>query len=290
MSSPTEIFMEHPTDSPQQLVARQIALRTRGRGHGPVTRIVSPSDIGGLIKPFVFLDYFDFEPSGNTLFPMHPHSGIATITVLLKGELRYEDTTGAAGVLSAGSIEWMRAGNGIWHDASPAGPGRFQGYQVWVALPRRLENGTPHTQYLPAEAVPRNAPVRVVLGSFDGMDSPVAAPAGMNLLHVRLRAGQTWRYQPPAGHTVGWTHVNTGLLEVSGELLRDELAVFAPSEDSVEFTAQADADFIVASAVPHPHDLTLGYYSVHTSNEALRKGEAEIARIGEQLRAHGRLR
>lgn len=271
-------------------VTRSIVLRTRGRRHGPVTRIVSPSDVGELIKPFVFLDYFDFTPTGDALFPMHPHSGIATITVLLNGDLRYEDTTGAAGVLSAGSVEWMRAGNGIWHDASPAGRARFQGYQIWVALPRSLENGTPHSQYLPASAVPLKAPVRVVLGTFEGVDSPIAAPAGMNLLHVRLRAGETWRYQPPAGQTVAWAHVNSGSLAVGGERLQDELAVFAPSEEALQFTAEANAGFIVASAVPHPHDLAPGYYSVHTSKEALRKGEAEIARIGAKLRAEGRLR
>src|SRR4030095_6981415 len=161
MSSLEGTLMEHAVGesvNASSAHTRGIVARTRGRSHGPVTRIVSPSDIGELIKPFVFLDYFDFEPTGNALFPMHPHSGIATITVLLSGDLRYEDTTGASGVLAAGSIEWMRAGNGVWHDASPAGPERFHGYQVWIALPGSLENGAPESQYLPSEAVARHRP------------------------------------------------------------------------------------------------------------------------------------
>ncbi|NDZ17498.1 hypothetical protein C7T35_02940 [Variovorax sp. WS11] len=269
---------------------RAIVARTRGRGHGPVTRVLSPSDIGEFIKPFVFLDYFDFMPTGDALFPMHPHSGIATITVLLSGDLRYEDTTGASGVLSGGSVEWMRAGNGVWHDASPTGRSRFRGYQVWVALPRELENGEPQSQYLPARSVPHKGPARVVLGGFEGVHSRVAAPAGMNLLHVRLSSGERWRYEPPAGHTVAWTHVNEGALLVSAERLQDELVVFERSEDALEFTAEGDTDFIVGSAVEHPHDLVMGYYSVHTSTEALGRGEAEIARIGRQLRVDGRIR
>lgn len=281
--------MNYSVDNALTLAARKISLRTRGKTHGPITRIVSPSDIGKLIKPFVFLDYFDVIPSENALFPMHPHSGIATITVLLEGDLRYEDTTGATGVLSAGSVEWMQAGNGIWHDGSPIGKNRFVGYQLWVALPRSLENAMPLTQYLPAEDVPYSGPARLVLGSFDGADSPIDAPRGMNLLHVRLEAGKSWHYQPPAGHTVAWAHVNTGLLEVCGVILEDELAVFDTSEDVLKFTAHADANFLVASAIPHPHNLTLGHYSVHTSSEALRKGEAEIVRIAGQLRAEGRL-
>lgn len=269
---------------------RRIVARTRGRTHGPITRIVSPSDIGELIKPFVFLDYFDFKPTGNALFPMHPHSGIATITVLLSGNLQYEDTTGASGVLSAGSVEWMRAGNGVWHDASPAGFERFQGYQVWVALPKSLENGAAQSQYLPARAVEHKGPARVVLGQHASASSRIAAPEGMNLLHVRLASGERWRYQPPAGHDVAWSHVHKGTLRVSGERLEGELAVFERSDKLLEFAAEGDTEFLVGSAIKHPHDLVLGYYSVHTSPQALTRGEAEIARIGRQLRADGRIR
>ncbi len=41
---------------------REMVRRTRGTSHGPITRLVSPSDLGQAIKPFVFLDYFDIDP------------------------------------------------------------------------------------------------------------------------------------------------------------------------------------------------------------------------------------
>ena len=37
-------------------------------------------------------------------FGLHPQSGIATLTVLLQGATRYEDTTGATGVLTQGGL------------------------------------------------------------------------------------------------------------------------------------------------------------------------------------------
>jgi len=268
---------------------RRIVARTRGRSHGPVTRVVSPTDIGKLIKPFVFLDHFDFEPVGDAMFPMHPHSGIATLTILLSGQMSYEDTTGAWGELASGGLEWMQAGGGVWHDASPVGRSRFHGYQLWLALPSALENGPPQSQYLPPDEVPQIGPSRVVLGTFGRANSPVRAPAGTNVLHVRLKDGQQWSYQPPRDHTVAWTHVNTGVLLANGERLQNELAVFAESSAQIEFRAQGDADFIVASAVKHPHDLVLGFYSVHTSVQALQEGEAQIARIGESLRSRRRI-
>src|SRR5881392_10738 len=106
---------------PPNLV-RAIVLRTRGRTHGPVTRLMSPSDLGELLKPFVFLDLAAFDgrfaptPMG---FGWHPHSGIATVTVMLEGAVRYAETTGKDGILTQGSIEWMRASNGVWHTGQP---------------------------------------------------------------------------------------------------------------------------------------------------------------------------
>jgi redox-sensitive bicupin YhaK (pirin superfamily) len=285
-SPATARFVQRPT--PDLDVPRQVVARTSGRIHGPVTRLVSPNDIGELIKPFVFLDHFEFTPAGRPMFPMHPHSGIATLTVLLSGNMRYEDTTGASGELAAGSLEWLQAGGGVWHDASPVGTSRFHGYQVWVALPPEIENAEPRSQYLPPTEVPRSGPVRVVLGRHDGLASPVASPEGLGLLHVHLAPGQRWRYTPPAGHLVAWTHVNRGSVSVAGTRLRDELAVFSESNAALEFDAQGEADFIVASAVKHPHDLVLGHYSVHTNVAALQRGEAEITRIGQALRTRRR--
>ncbi|EGH22978.1 pirin, partial [Pseudomonas amygdali pv. mori str. 301020] len=39
---------------------RAITHRTSGKSRGPITRLMSPGDLGQLLKPFVFLDQFDF--------------------------------------------------------------------------------------------------------------------------------------------------------------------------------------------------------------------------------------
>src|SRR5262245_16436249 len=112
--------------------AREVIHRTQGHTSGPITRLVSPSDLGELIKPFVFLDLAVFE--GEERIPMerlwHPHSGIATVTVMLDGAVRIAETTGKKGVLPPGSIEWMRAGNGVWHTGQ-AEPGHVKLFQLW---------------------------------------------------------------------------------------------------------------------------------------------------------------
>jgi hypothetical protein len=68
-----------------------------------------------------------------------------------------------------------------------------------------------------------------------------------------------------------------------------QLAVFEESGVPIELEADGDASFVLGSAIKHPHPLVLGYYSVHTSKATLAQGEAEINRIGQRLRAAGRL-
>jgi redox-sensitive bicupin YhaK (pirin superfamily) len=258
---------------------RPIVHRTRGRTHGPITRLVSASDVGELIKPFVFLDLFSASPQDFRGFGWHPHSGIATVTVILNGAVTYEETTGAKGVLHAGAVEWMRAGRGVWHTGGAAGTDRVEGFQLWVALPPDLESAPPASQYLQREDVASEGPYRVILGQYGDAKSTVAAPPASNYLVVALKAGERWTYTPPAGHTVGWIAVRAGSVSTPAPVTKGELAVFAPGDEPIEFVAEEDTSFVLGSAVPHRHDLVLGSYSVHTSAEALARGEEEIQRI-----------
>jgi redox-sensitive bicupin YhaK (pirin superfamily) len=122
---------------------QRIAFRTGGRQHGPITCLVSPSQVGELIKPFVFTDHGEVEPTGQSPFGIHPHSGIATLTVVLGGRRAYEDTTGKKGEVVAGGLEWMKAGNGVWHDGWVAKGKPMRFYQLWIALPESEENAPP---------------------------------------------------------------------------------------------------------------------------------------------------
>src|SRR5258708_27546616 len=208
---------------------RRIAHNTRGRAHGSIVRLVSPSDVGELIKPFVFLDYFEAEPAQAPAFGFHPHSGIATLTLLLNGQLWYEETTGVKGVIAPGGIEWMRAGGGVWHTGGAVGSERIKGYQLWVALPPDLENGPPQSQYLGAEEFQSHGPARIILGRHGNAVSKVAAPDGVNYLEVRLKAGERWRYEPPRDHTVAWIAVHQGAVTTPAKVTEGEIAVFEES-------------------------------------------------------------
>jgi redox-sensitive bicupin YhaK (pirin superfamily) len=268
---------------------RAIVHRTRGNAHGPITRLMSPGDLGEFLKPFVFLDLVRSTALTGQNFGMHPHSGIATLTFLREGDVAYEDTTGQKGMLPAGGVEWMRAGNGVWHTGAPVAGSPMLGFQLWVALPTSEENAPAQSLYLAPADIPREGPARVLLGRYGAARSPVPAPADMNYLAVHLKDGEHWTYATPEGHTVAWLAVDTGRLDAGGMVATGELAVFEESEQAIDVVAHGDTSFVLGSAVKHPHDLVLGHYSVHTSRAALEQGEQEIRRIGAELRNSGRL-
>jgi redox-sensitive bicupin YhaK (pirin superfamily) len=270
---------------------RDITYSTRGHTRGPITRLVSPSDLGEVMKPFVFLDlaYFDGSSTPMRLAEFwHPHSGIATVTVVLDGAVRIADTTGADVVLPAGGVEWMRAGKGVWHTGSVQ-PGGARAFQLWVALPPPVEMAPSDSAYVQPRDIPVVGPARVILGSYEDVKSPIDAPP-MTYLQVNLEPGEHWRYQPPHGHEIAWAAVAEGALHTPARVPTGTIAVYEPSEGAIDFVAEGRTRFVLGSAAPHPYDLHLGNYSVHTSAETLREGEAEIVRIGRKLKADGTLR
>ncbi|QBE61841.1 pirin family protein [Pseudoduganella lutea] len=263
---------------------RSVTHRTHGITHGPITRLMSPSDLGHVLKPFVFLDLFDLDlhdPRGG--LTIHPHSGLATITVVVEGDLRFDDPADGTGHLGFGGFEWMCAGNGVWHGKELSGgtSPRARGFQLWIALPPELEHSPADSQYVEAQHVPGAGPARVILGSYEGARSPARSPDGVTYLLVKLAAGTTWTFTPPETQPVAWLAVASGMLTGETRAGAGEMLVFEQSAQPITLEAGCASDtlFVIGSAAPHPHDLHLGNYSVHTSAESLAAGEGNIERL-----------
>jgi redox-sensitive bicupin YhaK (pirin superfamily) len=273
-------------------MTRTIVHRTRGIGHGPIVRLMSPSDLGERLKPFVFLDLFEADMRGLAgSMPVHPHSGIATVTVFTDGDVSFDDPQAGHGTLGYGGVESVRAGRGMWHgkELSAGTSATVQGFQLWTALPPDLEHAEPQAHYIGAERIPSLGPARLIVGDYAGATSPVQAPGPLNYLLVTLRPGERWTYQPPAGHAIAWVAIGKGAAMAGERVSKGELAIFENSEAPITFEGAdgVGATFVLGSAVPHPYPLYLGSYSVHTSAEALEAGERHIRDIKQRLDTAG---
>lgn len=258
---------------------RTVQYRTAGHRSGPITRLMSPGDLGEHLKPFVFLDLFEFRSSRERGFVPHPHSGIATLTAFFEGRMTYGDTTGKRGAMADESVEWMRAGSGVWHAGEPSPGSLMRGFQLWVALPPETELAPAESFYFKADQIHHEGPARVLLGHYRGVNSPITAPSPMTYLHVKLADGERWTYRPAPDHDIAWLATNAGQLDVGGAVLERELAVFSEGQGDIEIFARGACEFVIGSAAKHPYPLINGSYSVHTSPAALAEGERTIANL-----------
>jgi redox-sensitive bicupin YhaK (pirin superfamily) len=276
---------------------REITYVEAGQTHGPITRLVSPSDIGGQLKPFIFLDYFNAQIEPGFGFPMHPHSGIATLTWQPGTDVAYQDTTGQQGTLKAGGLEWMNAGGGAWHKATLLGRGHATGFQLWVAMPPGVENGPSQGQYVAPDHVATlsipGGQVKVLLGSLRSetatATSPIVSHQEMNYFVVELETNASWTYTPPLHHEIAFAVGFAGAPLVNGTKLQQTLAVLG-SKGSIQISAAVGpVQVLLGTAVKHNWDLVLGTSSVHTSEAALAEGLRTIRAIGAQLNRAGKM-
>ncbi len=161
-------------------------LVNRVLGHGETTQF----------DPFLMLDYFETkEEIDSPGFPWHPHRGIETITYFLRGSGTHEDSLSNKGVISAGELQWMSAGSGIYHQEMPTtSKDGYQGFQFWLNLPAKDKMKRPDYQYIRQgemkSARSDGSVVRVISGKYGGIVGVVdKANLDVTMLHVSLQAG-----------------------------------------------------------------------------------------------------
>jgi len=229
---------------------RRVALLANGRRHGPITRLITPWDIGELTRPFVLLNYAEAERRTRPLFGIHPPSGISTLTVVLNGELSFEDETGKRGEVASGGFAWMKAGGVVSHESGNAAHEPLRVFHLWVERLGAQGEFAALSQSIGPDEVEEDGPVTVFLGQFGRARSRVGrTPTELNFFHVRLKDQQQFRYDPPDGHDVTWLAIDRGslLLQEGEQVLWEQIAVFGHS-GVVDLQADGETSFVLGSA------------------------------------------
>ena len=236
---------------------RSVTTAPRGfEGEGfPVRRAFAGVDLADL-DPFVHLDqmgeveYAPGEPKGT---PWHPHRGVETVTYMIDGVMRHQDSHGGGGLITNGDTQWMTAGSGILHIETPPetlvmSGGLFHGFQLWVNLPSDKKWSPPRYQDIRGAKVGLLASadggglVRVIAGSLAGHDGPGSTHTPITLVHATVQPGGRLELPWPAEFNA-LAYVLAGRGTVGAErrpLSSGQLAVLG-SGDSVELTGDSDA-------------------------------------------------
>lgn len=116
-------------------------------------------------------------------FPVHPHRGFETVTIVEKGYVDHTDSAGATGRYGEGDVQWMTAGRGMQHcEMFPMihqdRENTLELFQIWLNLSGKNKMVEPYYQMHWHEDIPlveekdsegRKTTVKIVAGSYKGI-------------------------------------------------------------------------------------------------------------------------
>lgn len=266
--------------SPDHAVERVILPALRDLADEFKVRRALPSAQRLMVGPFILLDHFGpiaFRAGTTALnVPPHPHIGAATLTYLLQGQLLHRDSLGTAWAVRAGDVNWMTAGSGIVHlERSPTkarGDSLF-GQQIWVALPRALEELTPSFSHHDECDLPNleseGASLTVLAGEAFGQRSPV--PVHSDLMYVDVVLKPDARLAVPIEHLERAAFVLSGEIEAAGQTFAEgQLVVFSPGIQIV-LQARRGAHVMLLGGEPFPEPRHVYWNFVSSSQDRIRQ-------------------
>jgi len=217
------------------------------------------------VSPFVLMDYGPPKPftplaRGKRGVGWHPHRGFETVTLAWEGAVAHRDNAGHAGIIGPGDVQWMTAGQGIFHEEYHEEEftrrgGNMHMMQLWVNLPRKDKAATPGYQPITDADIPRvplagGGEVRVIAGTYENARGPAHTFTPITMLDVTLQPGARLPVSLPASYNalavVAQGRVQAGDSTAS----TGELVLFGNDADRLELTATEATHLIILAGQP----------------------------------------
>lgn len=242
------------TADPPPMVEKTLLPRVSDIGGLEVQRLL-PSSRRRMVGPFIFFDRMGpahFTAGEGLDVRPHPHIGLATVTYLFSGEIVHRDSLGSLQTIAPGAVNWMIAGRGIVHSERfdrikhPAG-GELFGLQVWVALPKAVEEMAPAFSHHPVDGLPRiegeGWRARLIAGTFEGEQAPT--PVHSPTVYVDFALAAAGRVPIAAEHEERAVYVVEGTVSLDGHLLEPGILYVLVRGQPVTLTAAVSSRLIL---------------------------------------------
>ena len=155
------------------------------------------------VGPFVFIDHMgpvELKDYQNLDVGPHPHIGLSTLTYLFEGSIQHKDSLGNDLEIHPGSVNWMTAGKGVVHsERTPeylrTTEKKMHGLQIWVALPKELEDIDPNFTHVEAEKLPNwsedGVDFKLIAGKIGEYESPVPVYSPLYFIEIKSKKDST---------------------------------------------------------------------------------------------------
>lgn len=238
------------------------------------------------VGPFVFIDHMgpvELGPNENFDVGPHPHIGLSTLTYLFEGSIMHRDSIGSSLEIKPGAVNWMTAGKGVVHsertpDHLRKSSKRMHGLQIWVALPKHLEEMEPSFYHTEAENMPAweesSVHYKLIAGNFRDHRSPVPVHSPLFLIEIKSISAQKINI---GNYLFGESamYILEGSVRSEGEIFTEKQILIAKDAHLCEFEIGANSTIYIFGGEVFPEERFIMWNFVSSSKERLEKAKSD---------------
>lgn len=237
-----------------------------------------------MVGPFIFIDHMGpvkmNERENFDVMP-HPHIGLSTLTFLFEGSIMHRDTLGTEIEIQPDAVNWMTAGRGIVHsERTPEYLRHSQkpmhGLQIWVALPKHLEQMEPEFFHVDKEQIPQWADdgirFRLIAGEAFGRKSPVPVYSKLFMLEIKSTIRQTVNI----GHQLygeSGLYILEGAIESGKNVYGAKQLLVTKDSSLCTFIMEANSTLYIFGGEPFPEERFIDWNFVSSDKELIREAK-----------------
>lgn len=235
-----------------------------------------------MVGPFIFIDHMGPSEVGNGKYldiDPHPHIGLSTLTYLFEGEVMHRDSLGTVQRISPGSVNWMTGGHGVTHTERTPDEYRddkirhFHGFQIWVALPKNLEDMNPSFHHTEASDLPKwqvdGMQFVLVAGEAYGRKSPV--PVHSPLFMIEIKANRKGVFDGAELQGEIGICIIEGELKACDQTITKGHMLVAKQQDVCKFEVAAGSHILVFGGEEMPEKRHIFWNYVSTDFQKIEK-------------------
>lgn len=238
------------------------------------------------VGPFVFIDHMgpaDLKDYQNLDVPPHPHIGLSTLTFLFEGAIMHRDSIGTEIEITPGAVNWMTAGKGVVHsertpESLRTSDKRLHGLQIWVALPKELEQSEPSFAHIEASQIPQweqdNLSIKLIAGEAFGRKSPVPVHSPLYFIEIK----NTKETQVNIGdHLFGESalYILEGAIKSEGNTYGEKQILVAKDSKLCQFEMIENTTIYIFGGEPFPEERFIYWNFVNSDKAIIEKAKQD---------------
>lgn len=237
-----------------------------------------------MVGPFIYTDHMGpvrlGEHENFDVLP-HPHIGLSTLTYLFDGSLMHRDTLGNHVEIKPGAVNWMTAGKGIVHsertpDHLRRSEMNMHGLQIWVALPKDLEQMEPEFFHITEQEIPAwsegDLKFKLVAGEAFGRKSAVPVFSRLFMLEIESKTKQSVNIGDRLYGESG-LYILEGSIESEGKIFEPQQLLVAKDSKLCDFIIGEDSKIYIFGGETFPEERFIDWNFVSSSKELIEEAK-----------------